>query len=76
MKILLTFTIAGYEGIVPWTANANIGSIASGDKVIAPAAEDAVISAESVNYICVGTAQDQVVAFSASKRPCACDKIG
>jgi hypothetical protein len=66
MKVLLTFSLAIYESIGPWAANANIGTITTCNLIVASAAENAVISAESVNHIYSGTAQDQVVAFSAS----------
>jgi hypothetical protein len=63
-KISLTFTLAGYESIGPWTADANIGSITSSNEIIAPAAEDAIISTKAVNCICAGPTQDQIIAFS------------
>ena len=72
---LLAFTFAGYESISPWTANANIGSITTCDLIVSTAAEDAVITAETVNCICAGTTQDQVIAFRAGDCPCASDEI-
>jgi hypothetical protein len=65
-KVLLIFTLASYEGVAPWTANANIGSITTCDLIVPAAADDAVIFAKSVNCICAGTAQDQVSVFSSS----------
>jgi len=63
--ILLTFTFAGYESIGSWTADANIVSIGACDLVIPAAAKNAIISAEAINHICVGAAQDQVIALRA-----------
>jgi hypothetical protein len=63
--ILLTFTFTGYESISSRSADANIVSIAACDLVIPAAAKNAIISAQSVDHVYVGAAQDQVIAFRA-----------
>jgi hypothetical protein len=64
LQFLLRLSLACDKTVGVRTAKANVCSGAAGDKVIATTAEDAIVTAKSIDYVCTGTAQDQVIAFS------------
>ena len=63
---LLNFNFTSYKNIASSTTRASICSAA---------ANNAVIAAESVDHICTGTAQDQVIAFGTGQYAGATDEI-
>lgn len=63
---LLDFAFARVERIRSRAADADVAAVPAGEGVVA-AAEDAVVSAASVNDVRAGTAEDQIVAVGAGQ---------